>query len=123
MWWRRVLLCTGALSVAAVVGLMVLFIGLKGAANYAESRCDADVAARTGYGAWSMSGELWPPSFTCEIGGSDVPPITISHPAVGLFVFVAKMLIPSMYVAFVVLSLWWIATRSFVDRRNTQGAG
>ena len=113
----------GLLPVAAAVGLMVLWAGMKGTANHAESTCFADIDARPGYGAWSMSGELWPPSFACEIKGRDVPTITIHHPSVGIFVFVAAVVVPTAYVACAALSIWWIVRRPGERRRTDQLVG
>ena len=113
----------GLLPVAAAVGLMVLWAGMKGTANHAESTCFADIDARPGYGAWSMSGELWPPSFACEIKGRDVPTITIHHPSVGIFVFVAAVVVPTAYVACAALSIWWIVRRPGERRRRDQLVG
>lgn len=121
MWWRKVLVVAGLIPIAAVGGLVVLFIGMKGAANYAESTCHADVDARPGYGGWSMAAELWPPSFTCEISGTDVPILTIAHPSVGVVGFVGTVVIPAIYVACVVTLLWLFARRSV--RRTGQSVG
>ena len=111
----------GLLPVAAVVGLVVLFVGLKGAANHAESVCDADIAARRGYGAWSMSSDLWPPSFECEIGGADVETLTISHPTTALVGFVAMVVVPTGYIALVLVLIGWLVRRP--DRRMGQPLG
>ncbi len=113
----------GLLPIAAVVGLMVLFIGMKGAANHAESKCYADVDARPGYGGWSMSAEFWPPSFSCEIAGRDVPTLTINHPTVGIVAFVAAVVVPATYVACVAVLIWWIARRPGKRRRTAQVVG
>jgi hypothetical protein len=108
---RTALVVVGLLSVAAVVGLILLFAGLKGSANHAESVCEADVTARPGYGGWSISGELFPPSFTCEIGGSGVPTLTISHPTTALFGFVAVVVVSACYVAGVLVLIGWVVKR------------
>lgn len=123
MWWQKILVIVGLLPVAAVVGLMVLFISMKGAANHAESTCYADIDARPGHGAWSMSGEFWPPSFSCEIAGLDVPTITIHHPSIGILALVAAVVIPAAYVACVAVSIWWFARRPGEGRRTVQMVG
>jgi len=77
--WRRIAVILLLLPVVAVGALFVLFAGMKGASNYAESLCMKGFDGRPAYGGYSMSAEIWPPAFECEIRGTGVPTIVEPH--------------------------------------------
>lgn len=115
-WWRRVGVIVLLLPVIAVGGLVVLFAGLKGSANYAESLCFEHAMERPEYGAYSMSGELWPPSFECAIQGTDVPTVVERHPIAAWGMFIGIVIVPLWCLLSVFVGVWWFLVRSR-DRR------
>ncbi len=99
------------LPVVAVGALFVLFAGLKGASNYAESLCMKGFEGRPAYGGYSMSSEIWPPAFECEIQGNDVPMIVERHRIAAWGMFSAIVLVPLWYLVSVFVGIWWFLIR------------
>ena len=103
------------LSVAAIVvgaalfGLVVWVLGLKGLSNVAESTCLADLDGHPSYGAYQTSATLWPPSFECHLFGNSVEPIVEQHPLGAIVVVGWVALVPILYAtATLVLTLRWV---------------
>lgn len=111
MTWRRIGVIVLLLPVIAIGGLVVLFAGLKGSSNYAESICYEHVMERPAYGGYSMSGEIWPPSFECEIRGNDLPPIVTRHPIAAWGAFAAALVVPLWYLVSAFVGIWWFLIR------------
>lgn len=111
MTWRRTGLILLLLPVIAIGGLFVLVAGLKGSSNYAESICLEHAMERPGYGGYSMSGEIWPPAFECEIKGNDVPMIVERHRIAAWGMFGATVLVPLWYLVSALVGIWWFLIR------------
>ncbi|MEO6653333.1 MAG: hypothetical protein ABIP17_11825 [Ilumatobacteraceae bacterium] len=111
MTWRRIGSILIALPLVAIVGLAILFAGLKGSSNYAESLCAGGSDGRPAYGGYSMSGEIWPPEFTCEITGNGVPPIVERHRFAAWGMLVAIVVVPLWYLISVFVGIWWFLIR------------
>ena len=93
---------------AALVGLVVWVVGLKGFANRAESICLADTDNRLGYGAYEISRKLWSPSFECRLLGNAVDPIDVQHPLEAIVTFGWVVVVPVLYaIATLALTLRW----------------
>jgi hypothetical protein len=93
---------------AALVGLVVWVVGLKGLANRAESICLADTDNRLGYGAYEISRKLWAPSFECRLLGNAVDPTDVQHPLEAIVTFGWVVVVPVFYaIATLALTLRW----------------
>ncbi len=94
---------------AALIGLVVWVVGLKGLSNVAESTCLADLDGRRSYGAYQTSATLWPPSFECHLFGNSVEPIVVQHPLGAIVAFGWVVLVPVLYAsATLALTLRWV---------------
>lgn len=100
------------LPIIAVGGLFVVWAGMKGSYNRIEATCEGDSVDRPGYGAYSGSAEVWPPTVVCEANGNDVPTVFESHPFTAWFLFGATIVVPVWYVVSVVVGLWWFLLRA-----------
>ena len=89
---------------AALIGLIVWVVGLKGLSNVAESTCLADLDGRPSYGGYQTSATLWPPSFECHLLGNSVEPIVEQHTLGAIVAFGWVVMVPVVY-AFVTLAL------------------
>ena len=106
--WRRSISAAAIVSGAAIVGLAVWIVGLKGLANRAESICSTHLDNRLGYGAYRMSSELWLPSFECRLLGNAVEPVVVQHRLEAIGVFGWLVVIPILYViATLILTRRW----------------
>lgn len=96
-----------AVAVIAVMaaGLGIWGAGVFGVAQYAEDLCFDDLESRSGYGAYTASGELWPPSYECELRGNDVPPVIVQHRGVALAQLGATVVWPIAFVVAVMLGI------------------
>ena len=104
-WLSAVAILVGA----ALIGLVVWVIGLKGISNVAESTCFADLDGRRSYGAYRTSASLWPPSFECHLLGNSVEPIVVQHPLGAIVAFGWVVLAPALYAfATLALTLRWV---------------
>jgi hypothetical protein len=102
---------------AALIGLVVWVVGLKGLSNVAESTCLADLDGRPSYGAYQTSATLWPPSFECHLFGNSVEPIVEQHPLWANVVFGWVVLIPVL-AGSATLALTWCWMRQTRPRPN-----
>ena len=104
----RWLTAVAMLVSAALIGLTVWVVGLKGLANRAESICFADLDKRLDYGAYQISRKLWSPSFECRLLGNSVDPIRVQHPFEAIVAFGWVVVVPILYViAASALTLRW----------------
>jgi hypothetical protein len=70
-----------------LVGVLVWGVGIFGIARVLEDRCLL-VADERGYGASTQTSSVWPPRFTCELGGPDgtsaAGTVDVDQPAVAV---------------------------------------
>ena len=93
---------------AALVGLAVWVVGLKGFANRAESICLADTDNRIEYGAYRMSRELWLPSFECHLLGNSVDSIDVQHRLEATMTLGWLVVVPVLYaIATLTFTMRW----------------
>jgi hypothetical protein len=105
----RWLSATAIMVAAALIGLVVWVVGLKGLSNVAESTCLADLDGRPSYGAYQTSVTLWPPSFECHVFGDSVEPIVEQHPLGAIVAFGWVVLVPVLSaLATLALTLRWV---------------
>ncbi len=108
---------------AALIGLVVWVVGLKGLSNVAESTCLADSDGRPSYGAYQTSATLWPPSFECHLFGNSAEPIVVQHPLEAIVAFGWVVLVPVLYAfATLALTLRWVRARRGVSSSGSWGS-
>lgn len=107
-------------AVAATFGFVWLF-GMFGLGRISEDVCLDDFTPWSGYGASTMSVQMWPPSIVCHLRGPDLPDRIVHHYGQGAFWAVWTVAAPPvMFAGLVVLGL---AMRRYPPLPTATGSG
>lgn len=63
----------------------VWLFGMFGFGRISEDMCFDDFTPGSGYGASTMSVQMWPPSIVCRLSGRDLPDRIVHHYGRGAF--------------------------------------